>query len=148
MKILLVSSSGGHLDQLLWLAPALRGHEVRIATFAKPDAIDACAPWTLIPLYYPTNRSAKALLINGWRALKLLVRFRPDALISTGAASAVPFFYVNAVRRSCLLVYVEPYDRVTRPTLTARLVRPVADHVIVFWSTQLPHFRKRIQIEP
>ncbi len=49
---------------------------------------------------------------------------------------AVPFFVLASLRRKCRTVYIEVYDRVDSPTLTARLCRPFADVMCVQWHEQ------------
>ncbi len=46
----------------------------------------------MYPCYYPTNRSLKALIKNTAIAWKVLRKEKPDLIISSGAAVAVPFF--------------------------------------------------------
>ena len=49
------------------------------------------------PCFYPTNRSIKALIKNTKVAWKVLQREKPDLIISSGAAVAVPFFYLGKI---------------------------------------------------
>ena len=88
---------------------------------------------TLIPCYYPTNRSLKALAINSLLAWKTIRRERPDLIVSTGAAVAVPFFYIGKLF-GAKTVYIEVFDRIDKPTLTGRLVYPITDKFIVQWE--------------
>ncbi len=57
-------------------------------------------------------------------------------MISTGAGVAVPFFAI-AHRMGIPTVYVEVYDRIETPTLTARLCRPFTSKMLVQWEEQL-----------
>lgn len=148
MKILLVCSSGGHLDQLLLLQEWLDEHEVAIATFLKPDAIDRITKWRAYGLHWPTNRHLGNLLRNTYVAFRTMRSERPDLIISSGAAGAVPFFYLAKFFPRTRTVFIECYDRVDLPTLTARLVRPVTDLFVVQWSTQLPDFPRRVDLGP
>ena len=45
--------------------------------------------------HYPTNRNLKNLIRNTFLAIKVLRKERPDVIISSGAAVAVPFFYIG-----------------------------------------------------
>ena len=47
----------------------------------------------MYPCYYPTNRSIKALIKNTIIAWKALHKEKPNLIISSGAAVAVPFLY-------------------------------------------------------
>ena len=72
MKVCLVGSSGGHLTHLYMLKPFWQDQDRFWVTFPKPDAQSLLADETMIPCYYPTNRSLKALLINTRLAWKVL----------------------------------------------------------------------------
>ena len=53
----------------------------------------------MYPCYYPTNRSIKALIKNTIIAWKVLHKEKPNLIISSGAAVAVPFLYR---KRACI----------------------------------------------
>lgn len=73
----------------------------------------------MYPCYYPTNRSFKALIKNTRIAWKVLKKERPDVIISSGAAVAVPFFYLGKLF-GAKLVYIEVFDRIDKPTMTGK----------------------------
>lgn len=145
-RVLFVCSSGGHLDQLVALLPPPENTDVAVATFLKPDAIDKVSSLRNYGLYWPTNRSIKALMINTWRAFSILSKERPDVIVSSGAAAAVAFFYVGKLFYKTKNVFIECIDRIDNTTLTARLVGPTTDLFICQWDTQLANTNRRQQI--
>jgi len=92
MKVCLVGSSGGHLTHLYMLKPFWEGKERFWCTFDKEDARSLLEGEMMYPVYYPSNRSIKALFINTHRAIKILKKERPDVIVTSGAAPAIPFF--------------------------------------------------------
>jgi UDP-N-acetylglucosamine:LPS N-acetylglucosamine transferase len=66
---------------------------------------------------------------------------RPRAIVSTGAGVAVPFCYVGRLF-GARVVFIESFSRTTRPSLTARLVYPIATDFFVQWPGVLPYFRR------
>lgn len=78
-------------------------------------------------------------------AWKILRKEKPDLIISSGAAVAVPFFYLGKLF-GAKLIYIEIFDRIDRPTLTGRLVYPVSDKFIVQWEEQLKVYPKAINM--
>lgn len=144
--VLFVCSSGGHLDQLLTLLPAPEGVEIVFATFNKPDAVQKIEGYRFFPIHWPTNRSVKNLIRNSGVALKVLRSVRPDVIVSSGAAGAVPFFYFGRVFYRARTVFIECIDRVTLPTLTAKLVKPVTSTYVVQWPEQLQDFPRRFEL--
>lgn len=133
-KIALVTSSGGHLTQLHMLSKSWESYDRFWVTFDKEDANTLLKDETVHHCYYPTNRSLKNLIKNTGLAIKLLVKERPDVIVSTGAAVAVPFFYIGKLL-GAKTVYVEIFDRIDTPTLTGKLVHPVTDEFVVQWES-------------
>ena len=130
--ILLVCSSGGHLQQMLALRPAWGRYGHVWVTFDKSDARSLLRDERVVHAYSPTNRSIKNLVRNlllAWRALGV---FRPRVVLTTGAGVAVPFAWLARLR-GVRVVYVESFTRIEGPSLTGRLVRPVADRSYVQW---------------
>lgn len=83
--------------------------------------------------YFPTNRNIRNLIKNTFLAFKIIKNERPDLIISSGAAVAVPFFYVGKLF-GAKTVYIEVFDRIDKPTLTGKLVYPITDLFIVQWE--------------
>lgn len=135
MKVCLVGSSGGHLTHLYMLKPFWEKNERFWITFNKEDARSLLEGEKMYPCYYPTNRSLKALLINTKLAWKILRKEKPDLIISSGAAVAVPFFYLGKLL-GAKTIYIEVFDRINKPTITGKIVYPIADKFIVQWEEQ------------
>lgn len=147
-RLLLVGSSGGHLAHLLALEPWWSEVERGWVTFDTPDAVFALAEephvwWA----FWPTTRHLGNLLRNTWLALRVLPRFRPTVIVSTGAGVALPFFLIG---RLCGIrtVYIEVYDRVETSTLTARLCRPLTSLMLVQWPEQTALYDEAIVAGP
>lgn len=114
-------------------------------TFDKEDARSLLEGERKYHCFYPTNRSIKALFINTFLAFKILFRERPDVIISSGAAVAVPFFYVGKLL-GAKLVYVEVFDRIDKPTVTGKMVYPIVDKFIVQWEEMKKVYPKAINL--
>ncbi len=92
-----------------------------------------------------TNRNIKNLIKNTYLAIKILKKEKPDVIISSGAAVAVPFFYIGKLM-GCKLVYIEVFDRYDKPTLTGKLVYPIVDKFIVQWEEMKKVYPKAINL--
>jgi beta-1,4-N-acetylglucosaminyltransferase len=141
VKLALVGSSGGHLLQLLVLERWWSRYERFWVTFEKADAVSALKRERTYWCYHPTNRNPYNLLRNTILAWLILRKERPSVIMSTGAAVAVPFFYLGKLF-GARTVYLEVYDRIDSPTLTGRLVYPVCDKFLVQWAEQKAHYPK------
>ena len=99
----------------------------------------------MIPCYFPTTRSLKALVINSRLAWKTLRKEKPDLIISSGAAVAVPFFWLGKLF-GAKTIYMEVFDRIDKPTLTGKLVYPVTDTFIVQWEEMKQVYPKAVNL--
>lgn len=145
LKVCLVGSSGGHLTHLYMLKPFWKNKNRFWVTFDKEDAKSLLENEKVYPCYYPTNRSKKALIKNLKVAYKVLKKEKPDLIISSGAAVAVPFFYIGKIM-GAKLIYIEVFDRLDKPTMTGRMVYPITDKFIVQWEEQRKVYKKAINL--
>ncbi|WP_407854982.1 PssD/Cps14F family polysaccharide biosynthesis glycosyltransferase [Enterococcus hailinensis] len=145
MKVCLVGSSGGHLTHLYMLKPFWENEERFWVTFDKEDAKSILKDEKMYPCHYPTNRNIKNLIKNTFLAIKVLKREKPDLIISSGAAVAVPFFYFGKLF-GAKTVYIEVFDRIDAPTVTGKLVYPVTDEFIVQWEEMKKVYPKAINL--
>jgi len=134
--VLLVGSSGGHLAQLMALRPWWQSWERTWVTFPTVDATSQLQGEHVCWAYYPTTRNIPNLVRNSVLAARVLARSRPDLVVSTGAAVALPFFVAARARR-IPTIFIEVVDRIDTLTLTARLVKPFTTHFCVQSEEQL-----------
>lgn len=145
LRILLVCSSGGHLAQLVALRPWWEEHERRWVTFDLPDATSVLDDEDAVWAHHPTTRNLPNLARNWAQARRVVREFRPDVVVSTGAAVALPYFAVGR-RHGARTIYIEVYDRVDSATLTARLCRPLTDLMLVQWPDQRALFPRAVTV--
>lgn len=132
VELFLVSSSGGHLQQLLLLRDAW---EDRSRLWITDDAADTRSRLKDENAVFgdaPSSRSWRSLARNSGRAYRLLRRHRPKVILTTGAAIAVPFSWLGRLFGADV-VYVESVTRIDQPSTSLRLVRPVASRIYVQW---------------
>ena len=144
-KICLVGSSGGHLTHLYMLKSFWKDKERFWVTFDKEDANSLLKGEKVYNCYFPTNRNLKNLIKNSVLALKIIVKEKPDLIISSGAAVAVPFFYIGKLF-GAKLIYIEVFDRIDKSTLTGKLVYPITDRFIVQWEEMKKIYPKAINL--
>ena len=141
IKVCLVGSSGGHLTHLYMLKPFWENKERFWVTFDKADAQSLLEGEKMYPCYFPTNRNIKNLIKNTFLAIKVLRKEKPNLIISSGAAVAVPFFWLGKLF-GAKTIYIEVFDRIDKPTLTGKLVYPVTDKFIVQWDEMKEVYKK------
>ncbi|ELB08125.1 hypothetical protein OII_04223 [Enterococcus faecium EnGen0029] len=145
MKICLVGSSGGHLTHLYLLKNFWEKEERFWVTFDKEDSRSMLKDERFFSCYYPTNRNIINLIRNSFLAIRILLKEKPDLIISSGAAVAVPFFYLGKLI-GAKTIYIEVFDRIDAPTLTGKLVYPVTDKFIVQWDEMKKVYPKAINL--
>jgi UDP-N-acetylglucosamine:LPS N-acetylglucosamine transferase len=139
-EILLVSTPGGHLIQLASLRAAWDGYDVAWITGDTSDTRSILEGERVYHAFGPAERSVLNLVCNLWLAWGLLRTLRPKLIVSTGAAMCVPFVWVGRLL-GVKVFYVESVTRIDGPSLTARLVAPLAHRVYVQW----PEMQSRIR---
>jgi UDP-N-acetylglucosamine:LPS N-acetylglucosamine transferase len=132
VDVLLVCSTGGHLQQMLALR-GVWGDYTRVwVTFDKSDSRSLLHSERVVHAFSPTNRSMKNLVRNLLLAWTTLRRVQPKMMITTGAGVAVPFAWIARLR-GVEVVYIESFTRIEAPSLSCRLIAPVAKRVYAQW---------------
>ncbi len=136
-RILAVSSGGGHWIQLLRLRPAFEGTQVTFASVEKSRAADvAPAPYHAIP---DANRAQKIKLLGLVVRLSWLVlRVRPDVVISTGAAPGYIAVRIGRMMGARTL-FLDSIANAEELSLSANLAKRHCDLVLTQW----PHLAEQ-----
>lgn len=135
MKVCFITSSGGHLTHLVQLKEWWKNKERFWVTFEKEDSKSILKDEKKYWCYFPTNKNIKNLIKNTFLAIRILLKEKPDLIVSTGAAPAIPFFYLGKLL-GAKVVYIEVYDRIEKPTITGKLVYPISDLFVLQWEEQ------------
>jgi UDP-N-acetylglucosamine:LPS N-acetylglucosamine transferase len=114
-------------------------------TFDKEDANFALEGERIYHCFFPTNRNIKNLLRNTLLAVRVLRRERPDLIVSSGAAVAVPFFLIGKLM-GAKTIYIEVFDRIDKGTLTGKMLNGIADLFVVQWPEQLKVYGRAINL--
>lgn len=102
-------------------------------------------------MYYlkMVNREEKsfipAMIANFWRSLKIYLKEKPDAVISTGVLATIPICLI-AKAAGKKLIYIESFAKVTTPTQTGKLMYRFADQFYVQWEQMLEVYPNAIYL--
>jgi len=132
LKILVVSSVGGHLTEIMQLAPLLAGHEVVLVL--NDDAALPDFPFARVYRIAHAERDLRVLW-NVLEAARILREEDPDVVLSAGAGPAVPVALVARIGTRARIVFVETAAAIARPTLTGRLMAPLSHHFFYQWDS-------------
>jgi beta-1,4-N-acetylglucosaminyltransferase len=141
--VLLVCTAGGHLLQRWALRHAWAGygHAWVVASHGGGDVESLLNGERVFFAHSPGARNLKNLARNLLLARRLLRRLRPKIMMTTGAAVAVPFAWL-ARAYGIRVIYIESLARADSPSLSCRLVAPVADRIYVQWPELLRPLRR------
>jgi beta-1,4-N-acetylglucosaminyltransferase len=144
LKICLACSPGGHLTQMQMLAPAFEGKDCFFVTF-KSDYSRHLERAYLIEYKLGYIRERLTWLKTIFIAFRILLRERPDVVISTGGGEiAIPFCYVGKLL-GAKVIFIETLARVTTRSAAGKLIYPLADLFLVQWETLLKKYGKKAQ---
>lgn len=135
----LAYSPGGHWAELERALGGITFADVFHVTF--DDGRPAPAGSRRYTVAHP-RRSPWRTLLNAWQSLAILWRERPALLISTGADVAVPILLLGKLT-GAEVIFIETAGS-DRPTLTGRLVYPIADLFVVQWPDRLRQFPRAV----
>jgi len=141
IKICLACSHGGHLTEMLQLAPAFDGHDTFYFCY------DAETTKSLENAYRVPNiaRNPMEMLANFFRVGWIFWKERPDLIVSTGAEIAIPVVLVGKLFRAHS-VYIECGAQVTEPSFTGRIMSYVANELYVQWPELQAAYGPRAQL--
>lgn len=133
--VLLTASSGGHLDEISNLDLLGENYETILLTEKTNCGISS---WFDRVYYVPqVNRKEweciPKLISNLLISLRVLLRHKPTAVISTGALATIPVCFLAKVK-GIKVIYIESFARMDGPSRTGRLMYRIADKTVVQWE--------------
>ena len=133
--VLLTASSGGHLEEISNLDLLGENYETILLTEKTNCNISS---WFDFVHYVPqVNRKElkciPKLISNAWTSMRVLKRYKPTAVISTGALATIPVCLLAKIRGT-KVIYIESFARMDSPSKTGKLMYKIADKTIVQWE--------------
>jgi beta-1,4-N-acetylglucosaminyltransferase len=138
MKICIVSSCGGHLTEVRVLKPAFETYE---HFYVLNDRVSLPEDMRERTSFIKHSERDWLFVFNLWEAWKILRKEKPDLMLSTGAGPAVPFAIVGKVL-SVPNIFIETFTRVSKPSLSGRIMYRLADRFFYQWRSLEKFFPK------
>lgn len=142
-RILFISSTGGHLTELMQLSPMFEHCDYRIITENNPSNLTlrekygkervAFVPYgsKSQPLTYVFHFSANII-----KSFYYFLKWKPDVIITTGTHTAVPMCKIAHWNHK-KIIWIETIANATTPTMAGKMIYPIADLFIVQWESML-----------
>lgn len=145
-KILFISSSGGHLEQLLSLKQTMEVFDSYIVTEKNRTTQDLNQKYknvTYIPFFSRQNKWTFPFVFIGvfFKSLYLFFKIKPEVIVSTGAGCVIPMFLIGRLFGK-KLIFIETFSRIDSKTLTGRICYLFADSFVVQWEGLLSLYPK------
>jgi len=139
-KLFLISSEGGHLQELLQLKDLVNDYDCRFISEKTPTTAFLKDKYPTSYLIYGTMDHLLPYLfifpLNIIKSLYLFLRYKPDAVITTGTHTAVPMCYIAHLFKK-KVIYIETFANIHSATKAGRMVYKIADLFIVQWPDML-----------
>ena len=141
-RLLLVSSSGGHWEQLQKLQPLIDKYSGCMVTEkTKFDAKNS--KYFVIQTDLKDKFMPIKMLWNALYSIIIWVIEKPDFVITTGTMVAYPF-YLLAILFHKKFIFIETFGRANMPTVAGKKMEKHTDLFIVQWETQKKYYKKAI----
>jgi exopolysaccharide biosynthesis glucuronosyltransferase PssD len=128
-----VSSGGGHWVEMRRILPAFAGLEV-VYVSTEP-AIDAdLAACRYYPVHNVTRRNRLGLTVLGWQMARILIRERPEVVVTTGAAPGLVGLALAKLLLGSRTLWIDSIAAAERMSLSGQLARLVADVRLTQWQ--------------
>ena len=131
-KILLVSSSGGHFEQLSRVNSKLKDkYEIVICT--EKTAYNSHKNY-----YYLRQINRKSVifpflfLMNWISSKKIINKEKPDIIISFGALATIPMCLIGH-KKNIKIIFIESFAKINSATMTGRFLYKKVDYFIIQW---------------
>jgi len=119
IKICLISSSGGHFEQLKMLMGLKEKYNTYVVV--EKTKYSEQSDYTLLPSGGNKIKSYFFFFVNIFYSLYHLMKERPDVVISTGTRVAIPtIFWAHLFMKK--VIYIETFARVYDGTKAAKIV--------------------------
>lgn len=141
-KLLFISSTGGHLNELLQLDEVIKKYDSYLVTekTKSTKSLKKQYKGRVKFLIYGTKHNKIVypfkLLANCFISLYYYFLIKPDAIVTTGAHTAGPMCCIGKILGS-KIIYIETFANINTKTVTGSLIYKFADLFIVQWKEML-----------
>ena len=148
-KVLFISSTGGHLSEMMQLKPMFKKYNYHIITEYTDSTKNLCKTYEgkVDYLVYGTKDHLFSYIFkfsfNIIKSFYLYFKIRPKYIVSTGTHTAVPICYIGKLFGS-KIIFIETFANSKTKTLSGKLVYPIADLFIVQWESMLKLYPKAV----
>lgn len=141
-KICLISSSGGHFEQLLCLKPLNENFNIFFVTEkTKYNKNDKKIKYFVKQVNRKEILFIPNMIMIFFKSLYIYIKEKPDVIISTGVLSTIPMLFIGYFFKK-KIIYIESFAKINSPTMTGKLIykKKIANQFYVQWKTMLEFY--------
>ena len=149
-KVLFISSTGGHLTELLKLTPLFEEYDYHLITEktkSNLSLVDKYGKDKVSFLVYGTKDYLFSYLFkfsfNIIKSFYYFIKLKPDYIVTTGTHTAGPISYIAHLFKK-KIIYIETFANAKTPTKAGQMIYPIADLFIVQWESMLEFYPEAI----
>lgn len=141
-NVMFISSTGGHLNEMLQLKELFEKYDYYIVTEKTKSNLNLKNKYKnkVSFLVYGTKDHMFVypfkLIYNTFKSLFIYLKVHPDYIVTTGAHTAGPMCCIGKLLGS-RIIYIETFANITTKTVTGKCLYPIADKFIVQWESML-----------
>ena len=149
MKVMFISSTGGHLNELMQLKKLFKKYDYYIVTEKTKSNmyLKEEYPGRVSYLVYGTKDHMLTypfkLLFNIFLCFLIYFKFRPEYIVTTGAHVGGVMALIGKIFGS-KIIYIETFANIRTKTITGKLVYHFADLFLVQWRGMLELYPKAL----
>lgn len=141
-RICLVSSSGGHWEQLQKLQPLVEKYDGFFVTEKTQFEADL-GKYFMLQTDLKDKKMPIKMFWNSMYSLYIWIKERPDFVITTGTMVAYPFYLLAILFRK-KFIYIETFGRANMPTVAGLKMEKHSDLFIVQWESQKKFYKNAV----
>lgn len=145
-KICLISSSGGHFEQLLMLKKLEKNYNCFVVTEkTKYNKKDKKIDYYVIQVNRKEPLFIIKMILICIKSLIIFLREKPNVIISTGVLASIPMLLIGHIFKK-KVIYIESFAKINDPTITGKLIykKKIADRFYVQWESMLEYYPNAI----
>ena len=126
-RVMFISSTGGHFNELMKLEPLFKDYKVTVVTESSSNKKKLKKEYKKYNIHFLLKKSRFKilslikLLINCWISLFYFIMYRPKYIVTTGAHTAGPMCCIGKIFRS-KIIFIETMANINTSTKTGKQI--------------------------
>ncbi|MGG7096661.1 PssD/Cps14F family polysaccharide biosynthesis glycosyltransferase [Clostridium sardiniense] len=148
-KVIFISSTGGHLSELMQLKSIFKNYDYHIITEKNDTTLKLKEEYgnKINYLVYGARNYMLSYMFkfpyNIIKSLFLYMKISPDVIVTTGAHTAVPMCYIAKLFKK-KIIFIETFARVNSQSMSGRMINKIADVFLVQHEEMLDVYENAI----